>query len=130
MEEAKAGLQEATVTIQGRGLPLRQMVNDEHKLWAQIQTLSAEQKLVAQQPYTNEAEAKEIMVALILATDFLLSMALKDEAGIIPFLKDEERHLIIDTQDRLNFIPVGAKLMKKQIDQLVCAVLYPHLKEG
>ena len=116
MEEAKAGLQEATVTIQGRGLPLRQMVNDEHKLWAQIQTLSAEQKLVAQQPYTNEAEAKEIMVALILATDFLLSMALKDEAGIIPFLKDEERHLIIDTQDRLNFIPVGAKLMKKQID--------------
>ncbi len=94
-------------------------------VWNEIQMLSAQQILIAEQPYTNLAEKEEILTLLIVAEWHLCYMA----TGLEEKFDREDRKRIIQTQDQVNRTHEVVPMIQKEIDVLAFGICFPGYLE-
>ena len=120
------------ILLDGRVLEIRPLavspdspLDCQLSIWNDIQMLSAQQILIAEQPYTNLAEKAEILTLLIVAEWHLCYMA----TGLEEKFDREDRKRIIQTQDQVNRTHEVVTMIQKEIDVLAFGICFPSYLE-
>lgn len=122
------------ILLDGRVLEIKPLKGESPELslaesplgiWNEIQMQAAAQILIAQQPYTNQAEKEEILALLIVAEWHLCYMA----TGLEEKFDREDRKRIIETQDQVNRSYEVVPKIQKEIEIMAFGIMHPGLLE-